>query len=165
MTRSEVQVPHRPPVQGMLFCFAPRSTWFIVKFMVLSGEAIKKGIKEGILGIIPFSEAQVEQAHVNLHLGFIDGVEESELMLKPKGFVVARTLERIRLPATLCGLIEGRSKLAQAGISVEQSSKFIEPGSNNTMILEIFNASDVSVKLKVGQKIAKMVIMKITDEI
>jgi dCTP deaminase len=65
----------------------------------------------------------------------------------------------------ICGLIEGRSKLAQQGISVEQSSKFIEPGSDSRMTLEIFNASDASVTLQIGQKIAKMVLLKVSDEI
>jgi hypothetical protein len=37
--------------------------------MVLSGEAIKRGVREGIIGITPFSEEQVEAVHVNLHLG------------------------------------------------------------------------------------------------
>ena len=79
--------------------------------------------------------------------------------------MVARTLERIRLPDSLCGIIEGRSKLAQQGLSVEQSSTFIEPGSDNDMVLEIFNASDRAIHLKIGQKIAKIVLFKITDEI
>ena len=133
--------------------------------MVLSGEAIKSGIDRGVIGITPFSEDQVEHAHVNLHLGSVDGADGSQYTVEPKCFVVARTRERVRLPATLCGLIEGRSKLAQQGISVEQSSKFIEPGSDNTMALEIFNASDTPIELKIGQKIAKMMILKITQEI
>jgi len=133
--------------------------------MILSGKAIKTGIKEGIIGITPFSEEQVEMAHVNLHLGSVDGLEGDQFILEPKGFVVARTTERIRLPARLCGLIEGRSKLAQQGLSVEQSSTFIEPGSDTTMVLEVFNAGDAPVELKIGQKIAKMAILKITDEI
>lgn len=161
MTRSEVQVPHRPPVQGMLFVLAiVYST-----SMVLSGKAIKMGIEKGIIGISPFSEDYLEAAHVNLHLGSIDGIKGDTFTLEPKCFTVARTRETIRLPATLCGFIEGRSKLAQKGLSVEQSSTFIEPGSSSTMALEIFNAGDKPIELKLGQKIAKMVIVKITDEI
>lgn len=133
--------------------------------MVLSGEAIKKGVREGIIGIMPFDDDQVEVAHVNLHLGELDGVESDVLFVPAKGFVIARTAERISLPVNICGLIEGRSKLAQQGISVEQSSKLIEPGSDGVMILEIFNASDEGVELSAGQKIAKMILLKITDEI
>jgi len=133
--------------------------------MVLSGDAIKRSIEKGVIGIAPFSVDQIEYAHVNLHLGSVDEADGDEFIIEPKGFAVAYTRERIRLPITLCGLIEGRSKLARQGISVEQSSKFIEPGSDNIMALEVFNASDSPFKLKIGQKIAKMVILKITDEI
>jgi deoxycytidine triphosphate deaminase len=133
--------------------------------MVISGEAIKRGVREGIIGIVPFSEDQVEATHVNLHLGESDDIKDGVISVVAKGFVLARTKERITLPLNVCGLIEGRSKLAQKGISVEQSSKLIEPGSDNTMVLEIFNASDEVVVLKVGQKIAKMILLKITDEI
>jgi deoxycytidine triphosphate deaminase len=131
--------------------------------MVISGKAIKKGVSQGIIGITPFSESQVEEVHVNLHLGVEN--QDGGISVPSKGFVIARTKEKITLPADICGLIEGRSKLAQQGISVEQSSTLIEPGSNSTMALEIFNASDHEVRLLEGQKIAKMVLLKITDEI
>jgi deoxycytidine triphosphate deaminase len=47
--------------------------------MVLSGEAIKRAINEGIIGIDPYTEEQVEVAHVNLHLGEAEGVTEEGL--------------------------------------------------------------------------------------
>jgi len=133
--------------------------------MVLSGEAIRRGIREGVIGITPFSEEQVEAVHVNLHLGEHEAAKDGLVRIAAKGFIIARTEERITLPSGICGLIEGRSKLARQGISVEQSSKLIEPGSDSTMVLEIFNASDGEVSLSVGQKIAKMILLKITDEI
>jgi deoxycytidine triphosphate deaminase len=131
--------------------------------MVISGSAIKKGMSKGIIGISPYSEGQIEAVHVNLHLGVRD--VDGGISIPARGFVLARTKEKITLPADICGLIEGRSKLAQQGISVEQSSKLIEPGSDSTMVLEIFNVSDTEVRLLEGQKIAKMVLLKITDEI
>jgi deoxycytidine triphosphate deaminase len=81
-----------------------------------------------------------------------------------KGFMIAQTEERITLPSGICGLIEGRAKLARQGVSVEQSSKLIEPGSDSAMVLEV-NASDREVSLAVGQKIAKMILLEVTDEI
>jgi deoxycytidine triphosphate deaminase len=133
--------------------------------MIISGEAIKEGVQRGIIGIEPFSEDEVEAVHINLHLGEVDSAQDGVVTIPAKGFLIARTKEKIMLPSNICGLIEGRSKLAQQGISVEQSSKLIEPGSDNTMVLEIFNASDVDVQLSLGQKIAKMILLKITNEI
>jgi len=133
--------------------------------MVLSGEAIKKGVQEGEIGISPYAEEQVEAVHANLHLGKAKDMAGGVLIIAAKSFTIAQTRERITLPPDSCGLIEGRSKLARRGISVEQSSKLIEPGSDSRMILEIFNASDAEVRLQQGQKIAKMVLLKISNEI
>lgn len=133
--------------------------------MVLSGRAIKKGMYDGIIRITPFSDDQIEAVHVNLHLGESDGARDGVVFVPAKGFVIAHTAERISLPVGICGFIEGRSKLTQQEISVEQSSKLVEPGSDNTMVLEIFNASEKGVRLLAGQKIAKMILLTATDKI
>lgn len=132
--------------------------------MVLSGKAIKKAVSEGLVVITPFDESHIEAAHVNLHLEDL-AQTGGTVILAPKGFTVVRTKESIKLSESICGIIEGRSKLAQQGVSVEQSSTLIEPGTNSTMALEIFNASDRPVTLEAGQKIAKMILFTVTDEI
>lgn len=62
-------------------------------------------------------------------------------------------------------MIEGRASLAKQGISIEQSSTFLEPTTSNKITLEIFNASDRVVKLKQGQEIAKLLVVKTVDTI
>lgn len=122
--------------------------------MVLSRKAIIELLDKRLIGITPFDESQVEAVHVNLHLE--DQPEDNSiLVIEPKQFIVARTKESIRLPQTICGIVEGRSKLAQQGISVEQSSTLIEPGSDNTLALEILNASDQRVVLDGGSEDSK----------
>lgn len=100
-----------------------------------------------------------------MHLGEFLSEDRSTTILLPKGFILARTKERITLASHICGIIEGRSKLAQRGISIEQSSTFIEPGADSTTVLEIFNASDQTITLRRGDKIAKMILLRVTDEI
>ncbi len=134
--------------------------------MVLSGEAIKKGVQSNIISLEPYDEASIETAHINLHLGETDLVFEGDTVsLPPKAFVLARTLEKVTLPSHICGLVEGRAKLAQMGLSVEQSSKFVEPNTANTLTLEMFNASDEPIQLTIGQKIAKLILLRVVDEI
>lgn len=132
--------------------------------MVLSGEAIKRGLRDGRIGIEPFDESQIEAAHVNLRLGESDRMEHGSLIVEPGEFVLARTLERITLPGDLCGHLEGRSKLAQSGLSVEQSSTFVEPESDGTMVLEICNVGKEAVRLERGKKVAKLVLLRITGD-
>lgn len=130
--------------------------------MIFSKRAIKTAIKDGKLVIVPFDEANIGSAHIDLHLGALPG---KALVLKPKEFVTAQTKERITLSRNICGFVEGRASLAMKGISIEQSSTFIEPGSDDTMTLEIFNASDKDYELEPGQPIAKMCLTKVIDDI
>lgn len=132
--------------------------------MILSETAIKLAIQKGMLKIAPFSESQISKAHINLHLGLM-GTLDGKLVLAAKAFALAETKETITLSEGLCGFIEGRASLAKLGISIEQSSTFIEPGSDNAMVLEMFNASDSPVTLEAGQPIAKMYLSKIVDTI
>jgi dCTP deaminase len=123
---------------------------------VLSKQAILAAIERGKIKIDPFDVADVQTAHIDLHL-----IED--LSVAPKAFVISRTVEKITLAGDISGIMEGRAGLAKRGISVEQSSTFVEPGTDNPMTLEIFNASDQTVTLKAGQEIAKLRFFKLID--
>lgn len=129
--------------------------------MIFSDNAIKQAIDAGALRIEPFEDKQIQHAHIDLHLETLNG--SAELTIPAKGFLLARTEEKITLNDELCAFMEGKASLAKQGISIEQSSTFIEPGSDNQMILEIFNASDQDITLTAGQPIAKMFVMKLID--
>jgi dCTP deaminase len=126
--------------------------------MIFSKKAIKQAIKEGKLRIEPFEDSQIDFAHIDLHL-------DKDVILKPKGFILAKTKEKLSLNHDLCGFMEGRATLAKQGVSIEQSSTFIEPGSGGQMTLEIFNASGQEIELLAGQPIAKMYLMKVVDKL
>jgi deoxycytidine triphosphate deaminase len=100
----------------------------------------------------------VRLRHIDLHL-------DKAVSLSPKEFALGFTKERISLDKDLCGFMEGRARLAKLGVSVEQSSTFIEPGSSGKMALELFNASEEKVELSAGQIIAKMYLMKVVDKL
>ena len=128
--------------------------------MILSRKAIRLALHKGLLAITPFSDEQIQPAHIDLHL---DGSDE--ITVPAKGFVLAQIKEKITLSGSLCAFMEGRAGLAKQGISIEQSSTFVEPGSDSQMTLEIFNASTSPVTLAAGQPIAKLFVQKLTDEI
>ena len=131
--------------------------------MILSKRAVLQAIEQGKVAITPFSKDQVEAAHINLHLYI--GTRARAIVVTPKSFLIARTLEKITLADDMCAFMEGKAGLAKQGLSVEQSSTFIEPGSDNFMTLEIFNAGDEPVRLEAGQPIAKMFLMHVVDDL
>ncbi|EXX51586.1 hypothetical protein RirG_260600 [Rhizophagus irregularis DAOM 197198w] len=83
------------------------------------------------------------------------------------------TKERVQLPSDLCALvgklkkitnekssqIQGRSRFARLGLSVHITASFINPGSNNQTVLEIFNASSLTLALYPGTKVCQMIFM------
>lgn len=128
---------------------------------MFSKKAILKAMDRGLLQISPFDESQIESAHINLHLSG----DIAKVIIPAKGFVLAQTADKLTLADSICGLVEGRASLAKKGISVEQSSTFVEPGTDNTITLEIFNASDDEVVINPGDEIAKLFILKVIDDI
>lgn len=128
--------------------------------MIFSKQAIQMAMQKQLLVIDPFNEAQIEKGHINLHIGIT-----TPLTVKPKDFVLATSLEKITFTKSICGFVEGRASLAKKGISVEQSSTFVEPGTDNHITLEIFNASDKEVTIEPSQQIAKLFITQVVDDI
>lgn len=129
--------------------------------MIFSSKAIKAAIEANTLKIEPYDADLVDRAHVDLRL--LTPNEEQVLIVPAKGFVLAKTLEKITTSEEICAFMEGRASLAKLGISIEQSSTFIEPGTDSQMTLEISNASDEDVKLTNNQLIAKMFVMRVVD--
>jgi dCTP deaminase len=129
--------------------------------MIFSKRAILQAMQQGKLAITPFNEEHIEAAHINLHL-CLEGDTKS-MTIEPRGFITARTIEKLTFSADLCGFMEGRASLAKLGVSVEQSSTFIEPGTDGQMTLEIFNASDTAIQLVAGQPVAKLFIVAVVE--
>lgn len=127
--------------------------------MILSRTAILQAIEKGWLAVDPLDTGNIQAAHIDLRLS----LDDDELVVPARGFVLAKTRERITLSGKLGGFIEGRAGLAKQGVAVEQSSTFIEPGSDAQMTLEISNCSDRPVTLKDGQPIAKLLLMRVVN--
>lgn len=93
-------------------------------------------------------------------------VEESEIYtLQPREFVVAFTWEKVKIPGNLMGLVEGRSSLSRLGVSVQSAPK-IDPGFDNQITLELFNAGPQAVPLKAREeRVAQLILLQLTSAI
>ena len=56
-------------------------------------------------------------------------------------------------------IIEGRSRFARLGLSVHITASFVNPGTDNQTVLEIFNASSLTLALHPGTKVCQMIFM------
>jgi dCTP deaminase len=136
---------------------------------ILTRDEIMKLLRSGEIEIEPFSEELIGPASIDLRLGndfrvfknarkTYDVLEGSELenitelvhvpddeflMLMPGRSCLGITLERIKLPSTICGWLQGRSRFARLGLVIHSTASFVQPGVNNKQVLEITNTGQI----------------------
>jgi len=72
---------------------------------------------------------------------------DGELVIHPGEFLLGLTVEEIRLPANISGLIATRSSIARLGLSVVEQP-LIHPGYEGSVALQLRNTLDRPIKLK-----------------
>lgn len=148
--------------------------------MILTRPELLKRIKSKEIIITPFSKQNVSPGAYEVTLSdefriyennvkiidlakttdykkFTKLIKVKRITLRPHEFVLGITKEKIKFPSNMCGHITGRSRYARFGISVHISADFIQPGANNRQVLEIYNASDRTIVLHAGTKLAQIV--------
>ena len=89
-------------------------------------------------------------------------MEGKYIFISPHSFVLATTQEYIVLPDDLTAFVEGRSSIGRMGLFV-QNAGWVDPGFSGQITLELFNASDNTIQLEVGRRIAQLVFVKMSN--
>jgi dCTP deaminase len=76
--------------------------------------------------------------------------------LGPNDFVLGHTVERVRVPSGLVGVVDGRSSLGRLGVMVHITAGYIDPGFEGQITLELYNVSPLSVFLYPGDRICQI---------
>lgn len=91
-----------------------------------------------------------------------DTVEAHDhFLLAPHSYVLARTVEYIRMPRNLDSVILGKSTWARCGLIVNTTPA--EPGWEGFLTLELANASHLPIKLYVNEGICQFQFYRIDD--
>ena len=98
---------------------------------------------------VDMADRKVDMQSVSVHdCGF--------LTLKPGGFVLGSTIERVELGPKIVGKVEGKSSLGRIGLTAHVTAGFIDPGFNGQITLEMFNASPNTILLRPGLPICQI---------
>lgn len=153
--------------------------------MILSDGDIKKALKEKRIEITPLPDfkTQLGTCSIDLRLGdsfrifehskysYIDPSKKDfsneitreiklkkgeDFMMQPGDFVLAVTIEKVKIPRDLMGRLEGRSSLGRLGIVVHSTASVFDPGWDGKPVLELGNLGRMAVALKVGMRICSM---------
>ena len=149
--------------------------------MILSDKTIKELIENGELEISPMNESTIQPGSVDLRIGNdflvprknINGVGFGDEILyaNTKGsytlyshdFVLATTMEYIKLPADVGALVSGRSSIGRMGLFVENAG-WVDPGFEGEITLELFNASGHNILLEEGHRVCQLIFFKMDQE-
>ncbi len=151
--------------------------------MILSDRRIRSLMEKGELTIHPLDKEQVQCSSVDLRLGnefaryepssVIDvrkspgkltRVEVEEYIeIKPKEFLLATTVEYIKLPSNVTAFVEGRSSLGRLGLFIENAG-WVDAGFEGQITLELYNANSSPIRLYVGMRICQLVFARLDGE-
>lgn len=159
---------------------------------MLSDRDIRKYLESGKIKIDPKPDlsAQLGSVSIDLRLGgsfrvfehsrfpYIDPydkrfssdvtrevkVESGEpFILQPQDFVLATTIESIKLPDDIVARLEGRSSLGRLGIVVHSTASVFEPGFSGKAVMELGNMGRIAVALYPGMRICALTFDTLTS--
>lgn len=126
---------------------------------------------------------QIQPASVDLRLGthflkldehnipFIDlenpakyiSFDKDAIILPPRSFMLATTMEYVKLPNNLTAFVEGRSSIGRMGLFI-QNAGWVDPGFEGEITLELYNANQLPIKLTAGRRICQLVFAQMDQE-
>ena len=148
--------------------------------MILSDGAIRDLLASGKLEVDPHTPDQIQPASIDLRLSdhFLkvdenrleamrldqeisyQELHQEEIVIPPHSFLLAATLESIRLPDNLTAFVEGRSSIGRIGLFI-QNAGWVDPGFSGTLTLELFNANRLPIRLRTGRHICQLVFARL----
>lgn len=156
--------------------------------MVLSDRTIRREIEAGNILIDPLGPDAIQPASVDLRLGnlfrvfrnsqipFIDVKreypdltelveidDEKPFVLHPGEFALAVTYERVRLPNTIVGRLEGKSSLGRLGLLIHSTAGYVDPGWDGALTLELSNVANLPIMLYHGMKVSQISFLELSE--
>jgi dCTP deaminase len=144
--------------------------------MILSDATLRDMMARGELTVEPLEQYSVQPASIDLRLGrhFLkvdendvdtlhmdrpirySEIERDEIVIPPLSFMLATTMEYVKLPDDVTAFVEGRSSIGRIGLFV-QNAGWVDPGFEGELTLELFNANRQAIRLQAGRRICQLV--------
>ncbi len=144
--------------------------------MILSDKTLASMLKSGELVVEPLSADSIQPASIDCRLdrdflvvedrnmAIIDlnseiqyrEIQGEEITIPPHSFLLATTMEYIKLPDNLTAFVEGRSSIGRMGLFI-QNAGWVDPGFEGQITLELYNANSLPIRLQAGRRICQLV--------
>ncbi len=135
---------------------------------LLVDHQIVRAVKDGLIGIAPFTIKNVQPASVNLTLNGIIAAGGKRIslargkafVLRPGHAVIASTLESIEFPRDYLGRIGATPRLSGHGIILTYGLQ-VEPGFKGRLRFGLFNAGSSSIRLVAREPVIGLEIVRL----
>jgi dCTP deaminase len=144
--------------------------------VIISDETLRQMMESGSIVVEPMESYQIQPASIDLRLGShflkideneVDSlsleeepqyveIRKEEIVIPPRSFLLATTMEAIKIPPNVTAFVEGRSSIGRMGLFV-QNAGWVDPGFEGTITLELFNANPLPLRLASGRRICQIV--------
>jgi dCTP deaminase len=135
--------------------------------------------------VVPFSDVMVQPGSLDVRLGdsYMTGhalarTDRSEqihwtarklapgeaLRIRRGEFILAQTLERVRLSRWLLARLCGRSSWGRQGLMIHVTAGVIDPGWDGVLTLEMYNVGPATVEVPHGAAIGQLIIERLDSE-
>jgi dCTP deaminase len=151
--------------------------------MILSDRTLQHMISTKELVVEPLVEESIQPASIDCRLGnhflivedfnmtTIDldkeiiyrEYEGDQITLPPHTFLLATTMEWVKLPNDLTAFVEGRSSIGRLGLFI-QNAGWVDPGFEGNITLELYNANSLPIQLHAGRRICQLVFCKMDQQ-
>ncbi len=95
----------------------------------------------------------------NRSLPNVEEIDGEVFRLKPGGYYLCSTMEKLKMPSDLIAFILPRSTLFRCGVSLE--SAVVDPGYRGSLTIGIKNQAEREFALEKGARIAQIVFAKV----
>ena len=151
--------------------------------MILSDKGIEARLKKKELLITPSHPRYIQPASVDLRLGreFVtikhwnkgvldfdskppyQRIKATQFIVPSHSFVLAVTMETLKLPSDLTAFVEGRSSVGRMGLFI-QNAGWVDPGFKGQLTLELYNANTLPIQLCSGRRICQIVFCQLDQK-
>ena len=80
----------------------------------------------------------------------------SHITIPAHSFLLATTMEYIKLPNGLTAFVEGRSSVGRMGLFI-QNAGWVDAGFEGRITLELYNANSLPIRLDAGRRVCQLV--------
>ena len=90
-------------------------------------------------------------------------VDSDTITIPPQSFLLATTMEYVKVPDDVTAFVEGRSSIGRMGLFI-QNAGWVDPGFEGRITLELYNANSLPIQLKAGRRVCQLVFCKMDQK-